>query len=113
MKGYDGMKTNNAQICIDQCNIKLAIDILSRKWTMVIIRDLISGKKRYGELEKSLVGISPKTLSTRLKELEEMKIITKCEEIKTTYYQLTDIGHHLEKIINDLDTFGQYYKQQQ
>lgn len=106
------MEAASTKICMNQCNTKLAIDILSKKWTMVIIRDLITGKKRYGELEKSLVGISPKTLSTRLKELEEMRILTKCEEAKTVYYQLTDIGCKLEKIISDLDTFGQYYKEQ-
>lgn len=95
----------------EQCNIKLAIDILSKKWTMVIIRDLIGNKHRYGELEKSLSGISPKTLSTRLKELEEMRIISRCEEARVTYYQLTEIGMQLEKIIRDLDSFGGYYRQ--
>lgn len=99
------------QTCDELCNIKLAIDILSKKWTMVIIRDLIENPRRYSELEKSLVGISPKTLSTRLKELEEMKIISKCEKNKVAYYKLTDIGMKLEKIIRDLDTFGGYYRE--
>lgn len=97
--------------CGELCNIKLAIDILSKKWTMVIIRDLMQTQHRYSELEKSLVGISPKTLSTRLKELEEMKIISKCESNKATYYKLTDIGMQLEKIIRDLDAFGSYYRE--
>lgn len=100
-------------VCLEQCSIKVAIDILSKKWTMVIIRDLVFGQRRYSELEKSLLGISPKTLSTRLKELEGMKIITRREENKTMYYQLTEVGEHLEKIIRDLETFGEYYKSQQ
>lgn len=101
----------NKQVCNEHCNIKLAIDILSKKWTMVIIRDLITEGRRYSELEKSLVGISPKTLSTRLRELEKMRIISRCEREKVTYYKLTNIGMQLEKIIRDLDTFGSYYRE--
>lgn len=99
------------QVCREHCNTKLAIDILSKKWTMVIIRDLITGERRYSELEKSLVGISPKTLSTRLRELEKMQIISRCERERVTYYKLTGIGMQLEKIIRDLDTFGSYYRE--
>lgn len=106
------MKRAHCSELTEQCNTKLAIDILSKKWTMVIIRDLIENRRRYCELEKSLLGISPKTLSTRLKELEGMGIIVKREENKTAYYQLTEIGMQLEKIIRDLDAFGKYYKEQ-
>jgi len=52
------------------CGITKALEIIGGKWTLLIIRDLLDEPRRFGELERSLEGISPRTLAIRLKELE-------------------------------------------
>ncbi len=59
------------------CPIKKTLSILGGKWTLLILRDLFNETKRFGQLQKSLKGISPKTLSSRLQELEKEGIIAK------------------------------------
>ncbi len=57
------------------CPVARTANIISGKWTLLIIRDLASGVKRFNQLERSLNGISPKTLSERLRSLEEEGVI--------------------------------------
>lgn len=59
------------------CPIESTINIIGKKWAILIIRDLLEGKKRFGELERSLSGISPRTLSARLLELEKYGVVKK------------------------------------
>ncbi len=92
-----------------ECSIEKALDILGGKWTFLIIRDLFSGTKRFGELRRSLSGVSPKTLSERLKELEEKGVI-----IRTAYptvpptveYSLTEKGWSLKPMIKEMKLWG-------
>ncbi len=92
------------------CGVTKTMRIIGSKWTMLILRDLFQGTKRFGELQKSLVGISPKTLSVRLDELEHNGIIS-----KTVYpqvpprveYTLTTKGQSLHTIIDDMRTWGE------
>ena len=94
----------------DKCPIETAIDIIGSKWTFLIIRDLLIDKTvRFGNLLKSLDGISPKTLSIRLRELEKRDLI-----IRTVYpevpprveYKLTEKGKALEPIFIELKKWG-------
>lgn len=93
------------------CPIEKALDIIGSKWTFLIVRDLlIDGTLRFGDLVKSLAGISPKTLSLRLRSLEESGLI-----IRTIYpevpprveYSLTEKGRQLEAIFIELKIWGQ------
>lgn len=92
-----------------ECSIEKAMSILEGKWTFYILRDLFEGKRRFGELRKSLAGISPKTLSERLKELEARNIV-----IRTAYatipptveYSLTEKGQSLKPIIMEMKRWG-------
>jgi len=94
--------------CVE-CSIEKALEVLGGKWTFLILRDLFDGKKRFGELRNALEGVSPKTLSTRLKELEAKDIV-----IRTAYatipptveYSLTDKGHSLKQIIKEMKLWG-------
>jgi DNA-binding HxlR family transcriptional regulator len=91
------------------CSIEKALNILGGKWTFLIIRDLFEGSKRFGELRKSLHGISPKTLSERLKYLDKKGIV-----IRTAYptvpptveYSLTEKGKSLKAIIKEMKIWG-------
>lgn len=92
-----------------ECSIERALDVLGGKWTFLIIRDLFEGTRRFGELRKSLAGVSPKTLSTRLQELEKKDIVT-----RTAYatvppmveYSLTEKGRSLKPIIKAMKLWG-------
>lgn len=87
------------------CPIERIVKIIGNKWTMLIIRDLLKGKMRFGELQKSLVGISPRTLSQRLQELEqEGVIIKKIYPVipPKTEYSLTPKGKDLSQILEDM-----------
>ncbi len=91
------------------CGIEKTIKIIGAKWSILILRDLFDEKKRFGELLSSLEGISPKTLSLRLKEFEKNKIITKkiYKEIPLhVEYELTEKGKSLHRVINDLRKWG-------
>ena len=61
----------------ETCPVLRTADIISGKWTLLILRDLSAGINRFSALERSLVGISPKTLSERLKALEKSAIVTR------------------------------------
>lgn len=100
------MKTNS-------CGVGTTIKIIGRKWTILILHQLCAGTKRFGQLQRSLPGISPKTLSERLKELEDDGIISKkvFNEIPLhVEYSLTRKGQSLKDIINQMENWGKSTK---
>ena len=91
------------------CPVARTAEIISGKWTILIIRDLTTGTKRFSELERSLVGISPKTLSERLTALEREGILrrqTYAEVPPKVEYSLTEKGQALLNVINAMRTYG-------
>src|SRR5438552_3879278 len=101
------MKSNHVDDVI--CPIARTAEIISGKWTLLIIRDLVSGVKRFNQLERSLHGISPKTLSERLRSLEEEGIIVRqtfAEVPPRVEYSLTEKGHDLVGVIESMRGFG-------
>lgn len=95
--------------CDANSPVRKTTEIVDGKWTTLIIRDLLSGKKHYSELLKSLEGISPKMLVARLKHLEENGILSR-ELFPTvppkTEYQLTKLGLKLKDVVLAMDKFG-------
>ncbi len=86
--------------------------IIGKKWSILILRDLFDGKKRFSQLLLSLNDISPRTLSLRLKEFEKNKIVTKkiYKEIPLhVEYSLTKKGESLHEIIKDLRCWGEEF----
>lgn len=91
------------------CPVARTAKIISGKWTLLIIRDLASGVKRFNQLERSLQGISPKTLSERLRSLEEEGIIlrqTFAEVPPRVEYSLTEKGHDLVEVVTCMRCYG-------
>ena len=91
------------------CPVTACAEILSGKWTILLIRDLADGRSRFSELERSLEGISPRTLSLRLRALEEQGIIerrTFPEVPPRVEYSLTAKGKALVPIIEDMRSYG-------
>ncbi len=101
------MKANHVDDAI--CPVARTAEIISGKWTLLIIRDLVSGVKRFNQLERSLHRISPKTLSERLRSLEEEGIIVRqtfAEVPPRVEYSLTEKGHDLVGVIESMRGFG-------
>ncbi|OLB33748.1 MAG: helix-turn-helix transcriptional regulator [Chloroflexi bacterium] len=100
-------KTNHIDETV--CPIARTAEIIGGKWTLLIIRDLASGVKRFNQLERSLHGISPKTLSERLRSLEEEGIIirqTFAEVPPRVEYSLTTKGRDLSIVIESMRSYG-------
>lgn len=93
----------------DLCPVARTAEIISGKWTLLIIRDLATGTKRFSQLERSLHGISPKTLSERLCSLEHEGIITRrtfAEVPPKVEYTLTAKGQDLVALIETMRAYG-------
>jgi len=93
----------------DACPVLKTADIISGKWTLLVLRDLAEGINRFSALERSLEGISPKTLSERLKALERAGIITRksyAEVPPRVEYTLTARGLDLIPLVDHMRDYG-------
>jgi DNA-binding HxlR family transcriptional regulator len=91
------------------CPVCRTSEIISGKWTLLIIRDLAEESRRFCELERSLEGISPRTLSLRLRALEDQGILTRKtypEVPPRVEYALTEKGQALVPLIEDMRSYG-------
>ena len=91
------------------CPVCKTAEVVCGKWTLLVIRDLAEGNRRFCELERSLEGISPRTLSLRLRALEEEGIVarhTYPEVPPRVEYALTAKGEALAPLIDDMRTYG-------
>ena len=94
------------------CPVCATADIICGKWTILVIRDLAEGRRRFCELERSLSGISPRTLSLRLRALESEAIVerhTFPEVPPRVEYSLTPKGEALVPLIEDMRRYGREY----
>src|SRR5437588_1595052 len=93
----------------ETCPVCRTAEIVCGKWTLLVIRDLADGRSRFCELERSLHGISPRTLSLRLRALEEEGIVerqTYPEVPPRVEYALTEKGRALVPLIEDMRAYG-------
>ena len=93
----------------ETCPVCATADIICGKWTILVIRDLAESNSRFCELERSLEGISPRTLSLRLRALEEQGMVTRrtfSEVPPRVEYSLTDKGRALVPLIEDMRAYG-------
>jgi DNA-binding HxlR family transcriptional regulator len=109
--GLDRMITKKE---LPLCPVATTVGLIGNKWKLLIMRDLLKGTKRFGELRKSIPEISQKVLTENLRSMEEDGIV-----IRTVYaevpprveYSLSDLGNTLRPIINVMETWGlEYHK---
>ena len=96
-------------LCAEDCPVRKAAEIIEGKWTTLIVRDLLTGKKRYSELQKSLGGVSPKVLAARLRFLADKGLIQRTvypTVPPTTEYELTPLGQRFNNVILAMAEFG-------
>ena len=82
----------------EYCSIARALELLGERWTLLIVRDLLSGPKRFGELQRLVVGVTPKWLTARLRALESAGVV----ERDARLYRLTPRGEQLRSTLEEL-----------
>lgn len=91
---------------LDICPIENTVKLLNRKWTILLIRDMFSGKKRFSEFKQDKPDLPNNVLSDTLKSMEKNKLVVKNVSNHSTEYQLTERGLKLNKILYELAVFG-------
>ncbi len=97
------------------CPVEYTASLLGNKWKPLIMRELLSGMKRYNELVRNVAGISPKVMTQNLRELEEDGILSRKvypEVPPRVEYTLTDKGNDLKPIIEAMRLYGLKYRDQ-
>ncbi|AME09231.1 MULTISPECIES: winged helix-turn-helix transcriptional regulator [Gemella] len=95
------------------CPVELTLTLISNRWRILIIRDLLEGTKRFGELKRSVGNVSQKVLTANLREMEKSGLINRkvyAEVPPRVEYSLTDLGNSLELVINSLGSWGMTYR---
>lgn len=99
-----------------ECLVEITLSFIRNKWRVLILRDLLGGTKRFGELKNSLSPISQKVLTQNLREMEENKIIVRKvfpEVPPKVEYSLTELGFSLKPILDSMYNWGEDYKKEQ
>lgn len=107
--------TSQADKELPACPVETTLTLISDKWKVLILRDLMPGTKRFGELRKSIGHVSQKVLTAQLRQMEESGLL-----IRTVYaevpprveYTLTDLGYSLKPILDAMWVWGENYKAQ-
>ena len=98
---------------LPKCPIETTIKMIGCKWKILIIRDLLNGTMRFGELKKSVKGITQKVLTSKLRELEDAKLLERKiypQNPPKVEYTLTDVGYSLAPVIFALKDWGKDFK---
>lgn len=95
------------------CPVETTLTLISDKWKVLILRDLLMGTKRFGELKKSLNGVSQKVLTSQLRQMEASGLLTRkvyAEVPPRVEYTLTELGYSLQPILEAMRDWGETYK---
>ena len=95
------------------CPVETTLTLISDKWKVLIIRDLLPGTKRFGELKKSIGSVSQKVLTAQLRQMEESGLLTRTvypEVPPRVEYTLTELGQSLRPVLDALKNWGEEYK---
>ena len=98
------------------CPVETTLTLISDKWKVLILRDLLPGTKRFGELKKSIGNVSQKVLTAQLRQMEDSGLLTRrvySEVPPRVEYALTELGYSLKPILDAMWAWGETYKQNQ
>jgi DNA-binding HxlR family transcriptional regulator len=111
--GYGGLVRPRIDELPEQCTVEAAMEVVGGKWKMVILRHLLTGTSRFGELSRALSGITPRMLTRQLRELEADGLVRRTvypEVPPRVEYSVTPIGEELRKVTELLEVWGQDYR---
>ena len=98
------------------CPVEITMGLIGDKWKVLIIRDLLTGTKRFGELKKSLTGITQKVLTNNLRQTEASGLVNRkvyAEVPPRVEYSLTETGWSLKPILDSMVVWGNSYREKQ
>ena len=105
--------TENEAKNLSACPVETTLTLIGNKWKVLILRDLLPGTKRFGELKKSLGTVSQKVLTAQLRDMEADGLLTRTvypEVPPRVEYTLTDLGMSLQPVLDSLWKWGESYK---
>lgn len=95
------------------CPAETTLTLIGDKWKILILRDLMPGAKRFGELKKSVGNVSQKMLTAQLRAMEESELLTRTAHAEVpprVEYTLTELGRSLQAILDAMQNWGEGYK---
>lgn len=95
------------------CPVETTLMLIGDKWKVLILRDLLGGTKRFGELKKSIGTVSQKVLTSQLRDMEQKGLVSRkvyAEVPPRVEYTLTETGYSLKPILDAMETWGKQYK---
>lgn len=95
------------------CPVETTLTLISDKWKVLILRDLLPGTKRFGELKRSIGSVSQKVLTNQLRQMEDSGLLTRTvypEVPPRVEYTLTDLGYSLQPILDAMGAWGRDYQ---
>mgnify|MGYP004625417307 FL=1 len=98
------------------CPVETTLTLIGDKWKVLILRELLPGTKRFGELKKSIGSVSQKVLTAQLRAMEESGLVHRkvyAEVPPRVEYSLTDLGQSLKPILDSMWAWGEGYQKQQ
>lgn len=96
------------------CPVETTLTLISDKWKVLILRDLMPGTKRFGELKKSIGTVTQKVLTAQLRQMEASGLLTRtvyAEVPPRVEYTLTDLGRSLRPVLDAMETWGTAYQE--
>ena len=100
---------------LQACPVETTLTLISDKWKVLILRDLLTGTKRFGELRKSIGTVSQKVLTSQLRQMKESGLLTRkvyAEVPPRVEYTLTELGYILKPFMDAMWAWGENYKKQ-
>lgn len=98
---------------LPKCPVETTLKMIGKRWKIIILRELLPGTKRFGELKKSVSGISQKVLTANLRQMEEDGLVIRKifnEVPPRVDYTLTDVGYSLASVLDSMADWGEGYK---
>ena len=95
------------------CPVETTLTLISSKWKVLILRDLLGGARRFGELRRSVGGVSQKVLTAQLREMEDSGLLTRTvfpEVPPHVEYALTELGYSLKPVLDAMWSWGEAYQ---
>ena len=96
------------------CPVETTLTLISDKWKVLILRDLMPGTKRFGELKKSIGNVTQKVLTAQLRQMEASGLLTRtvyAEVPPRVEYTLTDLGRSLRPVLDAMEAWGKAYQE--
>ena len=101
------------EVLLPACPVGTTLMLIGDKWKVLILRDLMAGKKRFGELKKSIGSVTQKVLTAQLRDMEEKGLVNRkvyAEVPPRVEYTLTELGYSLKPILDAMWDWGEGYK---